>query len=116
MSGVMGGIELPKSLISMDFQDRGCAAMFSACWRLNQGLNVIYGSDVTGTISIHLDQQVHFDQAFQTVLTLKGLVALMPMGLRRVVRVVTSTRADDGANAGGDIYARLSSELRRCGR
>ena len=55
---------------------------------LKSGLNIIYGADVTGPITVHLDR-VPFDQAFQTVLTLKTLVAL-PMG-EKVIRVVTST-------------------------
>jgi len=38
----------------------------------------------TGSISIHLDR-VPFDQAFQTILTLKTLVAL-PMGPRVITR------------------------------
>jgi type IV pilus assembly protein PilQ len=87
MSGIMGGIELPKSLISMDFQDADVRDVFRLL-AIKSGINVIYGADVTGTISIHLDQ-VPFDQAFQTVLTLKGLVALT-MGAK-VVRVVSST-------------------------
>ena len=74
MSGVMGGIDLPKSLISMDFQDADVRDVFRLL-AIKSSLNVIYGPDITGTISIHLDQ-VPFDQAFQTVLTLKGLVAL----------------------------------------
>src|SRR5207248_11534355 len=52
------------------------------------GVNIILGADVTGPITIHLDR-VPFDQAFQTVLTLKALVALQ-LG-PRVIRVISST-------------------------
>ena len=85
--GIVGAIELPKSLISMDFQDADVRDVFRLL-AIKSGINIIYGADVTGTISIHLDQ-VPFDQAFQTVLTLKSLVAL-PMGAK-VVRVISST-------------------------
>lgn len=87
MSGIMGGIELPKTPITMDFHEADVRDIFRLL-AIKSGLNVIYGSDVTGTTSIHLDQ-VPFDQAFQTVLTLKNLVAL-PMG-PKVIRVVSST-------------------------
>jgi len=87
MTNIMGEIQLPKSLISMDFQDADVRDIFRLL-ALKSNLNIIYGADVTGTLSVHLDQ-VPFDQAFQTVLTLKGLVALS-MG-PKVIRVVSST-------------------------
>lgn len=83
---IMGGISLPKTPLTMDFQDADVRDVLHLL-ALKSGLNVIYGTDVTGPISVHLDR-VPFDQAFQTVLTLKGLVAL-PMG-PRVIRVVSS--------------------------
>lgn len=84
---IMGSVTLPKSPMTMDFQEADIRDVLHLL-AVKSGLNIIYGSDVTGTISIHLDR-VPFDQAFQTVLTLKGLVAL-PMGAR-IIRVVTST-------------------------
>ena len=86
-SVIMGGISLPKTLLTMDFQDADVRDVLHLL-ALKSGLNIIYGVDVTGPISIHLDR-VPFDQAFQTVLTLKTLVAL-PMG-PKVIRVVSST-------------------------
>lgn len=83
----MGGISLPRSPITMDFQDADVRDILRLL-ALKSGLNVIYGADVMGALTLHLDR-VPFDQAFQTVLTLKGLVAL-PMG-PRVIRVVSST-------------------------
>jgi type IV pilus assembly protein PilQ len=83
----MGGIPLPKSPLTMDFQDADVRDVLRLL-ALKSGLNIIYGADVSGSLTVHLDR-VPFDQAFQTVLTLKGLVAL-PMG-PRLIRVVTST-------------------------
>src|SRR6185437_8682935 len=84
---IMGGINLPKSPVTMDFQDADIRDVLHLL-AVKSGLNIIYGADVTGPVSIHLDH-VPFAEAFQTVLTLKGLVAL-GMG-PRVIRVVTST-------------------------
>src|SRR5205807_10634872 len=82
-----GGITLPKNPLTMDFQDADVRDVLHLL-ALKSGLNIIYGADVTGPITIHLDR-VPFDQAFQTILTLKTLVAL-PLG-QKVIRVVTST-------------------------
>jgi len=84
---IMGGITLPKTPMTMDFQDADVRDVMHLL-ALKSGLNIIYGADVAGPITIHLDR-VPFDQAFQTILTLKTLVAL-PMGTK-VIRVVTST-------------------------
>ena len=86
-ASVMGGIDFPKNPVTMDFQDADIRDVLHLL-AVKSGLNIIYGADVTGPISVHLDR-VPFDQAFQTVLTLKGLVALA-MG-SRLIRVVTST-------------------------
>lgn len=84
---IMGGLNLSKAPMTMDFQDADIRDVLHLL-AVKSGVNVIYGVDVAGPVSVHLDR-VPFDQAFQTVLTLKGLVAL-PMG-PRVIRVVTST-------------------------
>lgn len=82
----MNALPLPKSSISMDFQDADVRDVMHLM-AVKSGVNIIYGADVTGPVTVHLDR-VPFDQAFQTVLTLKGLVAL-PVGLR-IIRVVSS--------------------------
>ncbi len=84
---IMGGITLPKNPLTMDFQDADVKDVLHLL-ALKSGLNIIYGADVSGPVTVHLDR-VPFDQAFQTILTLKTLVAL-PMG-PKVIRVVTST-------------------------
>src|SRR5579872_4133790 len=83
---IMGGVTVPKTPITMDFQDAEIRDVLHLL-AVKSGLNIIYGTDVSGPISVHLDR-VPFDQAFQTVLTLKSLVAL-PMG-PRIIRVVSS--------------------------
>ncbi len=86
-SVIMGGISLPKHAMTMDFQEADIRDVLHLM-ALKSGYNIIYGADVTGPITIHLDR-VPFDQAFQTILTLKTLVAL-PMG-PKVIRVVSAT-------------------------
>lgn len=83
----MRPLPLPKTAISMDFQDADVRDVMHLM-AVKSGVNIIYGADVTGPVTVHLDR-VPFDQAFQTVLTLKGLVAL-PVG-PRIIRVVSST-------------------------
>ena len=83
----MRALPLPKSPISMDFQDADVRDVMHLM-AVKSGVNIIYGADVTGPVTVHLDR-VPFDQAFQTVLTLKGLVAL-PVG-PRIIRVVSSS-------------------------
>jgi type IV pilus assembly protein PilQ len=83
----MRALPLPKTSISMDFQDADIRDVMHLM-AVKSGVNIIYGADVSGPVTVHLDR-VPFDQAFQTVLTLKGLVAL-PVG-PRIIRVVSST-------------------------
>jgi len=81
-------IDLPKSSLTMDFVEADIRDVLHLL-ALKSGINIIYGPDVTGAVTIHLDR-VPFDQAFQTVLTLKNLVAL-PMG-NKILRVVYPRR------------------------
>ena len=61
-SVIMGGITLPKSPLTMDFQDADVRDVLHLL-ALKSGLNIIYGLDVAGPVSVHLDH-VPFDQAF----------------------------------------------------
>lgn len=63
-------IKLPQQPISLHFQDTDIREIFRV-FALKSGINIIYGDDVKGTLTIHLDN-VPFDQALNTVLTLKG--------------------------------------------
>ncbi|MFN0116961.1 MAG: type IV pilus secretin PilQ [Elusimicrobiota bacterium] len=65
-------LSLPKEQVTLDFE----AADIKDVIRLlaeTSNVNIIYGPEVSGTISIHL-RQVPFDEAFATILNLKGLV------------------------------------------
>jgi type IV pilus assembly protein PilQ len=83
----MNALPLPRTAISMDFQDADVRDVMHLM-AVKSGINIIYGPDISGPVTVHLDR-VPFDQAFQTVLTLKGLVALR-VG-PRIIRVVSST-------------------------
>ncbi len=78
-------LKLPQESISLHFQDtdiREILRLFVA----KSGINIIYGDDIKGTLTIHLDN-VPFDQALNTVLSLKGLVYLT-VG-PNILRVIT---------------------------
>ncbi|HCJ66436.1 MAG TPA: hypothetical protein DHV62_03695, partial [Elusimicrobia bacterium] len=64
-------IKLPKEAMNLHFQDADIREVFRL-FALKSGINIIYGDEVKGTITIHLDN-VPFDQALNTVLTLRGL-------------------------------------------
>lgn len=78
---------LPRTPITMNFHEADIRDILRLL-ALKSRVNIIYGADVTGNLTLNLDR-VPFDQAFQTVLTLKGLVAI-PTG-NRIIRVVSST-------------------------
>ncbi len=62
---------LPKDRVSLDFDNtdiRDVLKLMAAKARIN----IIYGPDVTGTLSLHLTR-VPFDDAFRTVLSMMGL-------------------------------------------
>jgi type IV pilus assembly protein PilQ len=64
---------LPRDPISFDYSEadvREVLDMMAA----KAGINIIYGDDVSGTLTINLSK-VPFDEAFQTLLNVKGLAA-----------------------------------------
>lgn len=64
---------LPKEIVTLDFEGadiRDVVRLMSE----TSNINIIYGPEVAGTITIHL-KQVPFDEAFNTILNLKGFVA-----------------------------------------
>jgi type IV pilus assembly protein PilQ len=71
---VIGNITLPKTPVTMEYQDADIQDVLQVL-SLRSGINIIAGVDVTGTISISL-KDVPFDQAFNTILTIKGLTSL----------------------------------------
>lgn len=64
---------LPRERVTLDFEGadiRDVVRLMSE----TSNINMIFGPEVVGTISVHL-KQVPFDEAFQTILNLKGYVA-----------------------------------------
>lgn len=64
---------MPKSLISFDYNEADIKEVINMM-ASRSGLNIIYGEDVSGTITISL-KNVPFDEAFRTILNIKGLAA-----------------------------------------
>lgn len=62
---------LPRDTVTLDFDNtdiRDVIKLLAA----KANLNIIYGPDVAGTLSLHL-QDVPFNEAFRTILTMMGL-------------------------------------------
>lgn len=81
----IGTVSLPRDRISLDFEStdvKDVLKLLSA----KSGLNIIYGPDVAGTVSIHL-KDVPFDEAFRAILDMKSL-AYQQMGTN-ILRVAT---------------------------
>lgn len=68
-----GQVVLPRKPITLDFEDADITDVLRVM-SLKSGINIIHGSEVTGTITLHLEN-VPFDKAFDTILSLKGLVS-----------------------------------------
>jgi len=64
---------LPKEVVSLDFEGADIRDVIRLMAETSN-INMIFGPEVSGTISIHL-KKVPFSEAFQTILNLKGLVA-----------------------------------------
>src|SRR5262245_25262285 len=65
MAKSTSGVVLPKTPITMNFHEADIRDVLRLL-ALKSGMNIIYGADVSGPITLHLDR-VPFDQAFQTV-------------------------------------------------
>ncbi len=83
---LLGSIKLPATPVSLDFQEADIRDVLRLL-SVKSGINMVYGVDVLGPVTVHLDQ-VPFDQAFQTILTLKGLVALNAGS--NIIRIISS--------------------------
>jgi len=64
---------LPKEVVSLDFEGADIRDVIRLMSETSN-INMIFGPEVAGTISIHL-KKVPFAEAFQTILNLRGLVA-----------------------------------------
>lgn len=77
---------LPKEVVTLDFEGADIKDVVRLMSETSN-INMIYGPEVTGNITIHL-RQVPFDEAFKTILNLKGLVAAQ-LGTN-IIRITTS--------------------------
>lgn len=76
---------LPKHPVAIDFDNADIRDVLRVLSEMS-GINIIHGPDITGLLSIHLDK-VPFNQAFETILAMQGLVA-QQMG-DNILRVLT---------------------------
>jgi type IV pilus secretin PilQ/predicted competence protein len=76
---------LPKSPVTIDFDDADIGDVLRVLSEMS-GVNIIHAANVRGTVSVHLDQ-VPFNEAFETILTMQGLVA-QQMG-SNILRILT---------------------------
>ena len=67
------GLTLPNQPVSFDFESADIRDVFRVL-SIKSGINIVSGEDVQGTISVSLNN-VPFDKAFYTILSLKNLVA-----------------------------------------
>jgi type IV pilus assembly protein PilQ len=63
---------LPKDDVTLDFEGADIKDVIRLMSETSN-INMIFGPEVTGTIAVHL-KRVPFDEAFSTILNLKGLV------------------------------------------
>jgi len=84
-------VVLSKKTITIDFEDADIGDVFRIL-SAKSGINIIYGSDIGGTISLRLEN-VPFDRAFETVLSLKGLVS-QEQG-PNILRIVTPQKISE---------------------
>src|SRR5207249_1685536 len=77
--------DLPRDIVTLDFEGADLKDVIRLMSETSN-LNMIYGPEVTGSISVHL-KQVPFDEAFRTILNLKGLVATQ-IG-NNIIRIIT---------------------------
>lgn len=64
---------LPREVVTLDFEGADIRDVIRLMSETSN-INIIYGPEVTGNITIHL-KKVPFDEAFGTIMNLKGLVA-----------------------------------------
>jgi type IV pilus assembly protein PilQ len=64
---------LPREEVTLDFESADIRDVVRLMAETSN-INIIFGPEVNGTISVHL-KRVPFDEAFSTILNLKGLVA-----------------------------------------
>jgi len=76
---------LPTMIVNLEYDEADISDVLQML-AVKSGLNIIYGPDVTGTITLSL-KNVPFNKAFETILRLKGLV-YVPIS-DNIIRVAT---------------------------
>jgi type IV pilus assembly protein PilQ len=76
---------LPRNPVTIDFEDADIRDVVRVLAEMSE-VNIIHSNDLRGIVTIHLDQ-VPFNEAFHTILTMQGLVA-QQMG-DNILRVLT---------------------------
>ncbi len=76
---------LPREEVTLDFESADIRDVIRLMAETSN-INIIFGPEVAGTISVHL-KKVPFDEAFTTIMNLKGLVASQLGG--NILRVTT---------------------------
>jgi len=76
---------LPKDPVTLDFTEADIKDVLQIL-AVKTGMNIIYSDDVTGTLSLHLEN-VPFDEAMALILQMKGLV--LQQVASNVLRVMT---------------------------
>ena len=77
--------DLPKDPVTLDFTDADIKDVLQIL-AVKTGMNIIYSDDVSGTLSLHLEN-VPFDEAMNLILQMKGLV--LQQVASNVLRVMT---------------------------
>jgi type IV pilus assembly protein PilQ len=88
---VSSGVVLPVKPITFDFEEADIRDVLRIL-SMKSGINIIYGSDVSGTLTLRLEN-VPFNQAFATILSLKGLVT-QEQG-PNILRIVTPQKVSE---------------------
>ncbi|MBI4386834.1 MAG: type IV pilus secretin PilQ [Elusimicrobia bacterium] len=89
---------LPRDPVTLDFDDTDIGDILKLL-AAKANVNMIYGSDVSGMLTLHISD-VPFNEAFNLILSMKGLVA--SQAGENVVRVMTpETLSKERSNAVG---------------
>ncbi|MCK4532339.1 AMIN domain-containing protein, partial [bacterium] len=76
---------ISKQIVSLDFNEAEIRDVLRIL-AVKSGVNIVYGDDVSGTVTIHLDD-VPFDDAVSMILKIRGLVIQKVSG--NIFRVIT---------------------------
>jgi type IV pilus assembly protein PilQ len=102
---------LPKHSVTLDFDNADIRDVLRVLSEMS-GINIIHSPDVTGLISIHLDK-VPFNQAFDTILSMNGLVA-QQLG-DNILRVLTPAALSVDRSRAVTVYKTFTLNYAKAG-